>query len=339
MVAPHRRPSPRLNRRKWLQNGSLWLAAAGLAGSSGCISAVAQGAEPDLVWGRRGISDGRFLKPRAMAIDRHDRLFIVDTTGRIQVFDADGTFLYKWSMPETEFGRPTGLAVDHWQAASDDDGDSRLLVADTHYHRMTVFDLTGQILLEKRIGGSAGFAPGEFAFVTDAIRDSQGNYYVGEYGDSDRIQKFDPQGQFMTQWGGTGETPGLFVRPQSLVMDDDDVLWIADACNHRIQAFDCTLEQPQLVALWGERGHSLGELYFPYDLAVGGDGAILVCEYGNQRLQRFDREGRFLGAWGSPGHDPGRLYQPWGVVIDSQDRVHVLDSNNHRVQRLSMSGW
>lgn len=323
-----------LSRRNWLQRSSLWLTAGSLAAASGCIGAVAQGAEPDLVWGRRGLSDGRFLKPRAMAIDRHDRLFIVDTTGRIQVFDADGTFLYKWSMPETEFGRPTGLFVDHWQAASDADSDSRLLVADTHYHRMTVFDLAGQILLDKRIGGKAGFAPGEFAFVTDAVRDSQGNFYVGEYGDSDRIQKFDPDGTFVAQWGGTGQTPGLFVRPQSLVMDDDDVLWIADACNHRIQAFDCKRSKPELVALWGERGHDPGGLYFPYDLAVCSDQSILVCEYGNQRLQRFTREGELLGGWGSPGHAPGYLYQPWGVVIDSQNRVHVLDSNNHRVQRV-----
>ncbi len=269
-----------------------------------------------------------------MTIDRHDRLFIADTTGRIQVFDADGTFLHKWSMPEIEYGRPTGLAVDHWQAASDADTDSRLLVADTHYHRMTVFDLAGNLLLEKRIGGTAGFEPGEFAFVTDAVRDSRGNYYVGEYGDSDRIQKFDPRGRFLTQWGGTGRTPGLFVRPQSLVMDPEDTLWIADACNHRIQAFDCREEQPRQVALWGEFGHDPGQLYFPYDLTLRADGSLIICEYGNQRLQHFSADGRFLASWGGPGHAPGQLYQPWGVVTDSRGRVHVLDSNNHRVQRI-----
>ena len=42
------------------------------------------------VWGRRGISDGRLQKPRAMAIDGHDLLYIVDMTARIQVFTTDG---------------------------------------------------------------------------------------------------------------------------------------------------------------------------------------------------------------------------------------------------------
>lgn len=307
-----------------------------LAATAGCVPGAA-GGEPDLVWGRRGMSDGRFLKPRAIAIDRNDRLFIVDTTGRIQVFDAEGTFLRKWRMPETRFGRPTGLTVDHWQVSSDDDRDSRLLVADTHYHRMTIFDLTGTLLLEQRIGGEAGFEPGQFAFVTDATRDSRGNFYIGEYGDSDRIQKFDPDGRFLTQWGGTGSEPGRFLRPQSLLMSGEDLLAIADAGNHRIQIYDCRRDQPRQIACWGVRGHDPGQLFYPYDLSLCPDGSFLVCEYGNQRLQRFDREGQFISDWGAPGHEPGQLYQPWGVVLDSRRRVHVLDSNNHRIQRFPLA--
>ncbi|MEP6169545.1 MAG: hypothetical protein ABJ208_12650, partial [Rhodopirellula bahusiensis] len=64
----------------------------GLSSLNGCV-ASAMGGTPELVWGRRGLSDGRFLKPRAMAIDPDDQLYIVDTTGRIQVFDVDGQHL------------------------------------------------------------------------------------------------------------------------------------------------------------------------------------------------------------------------------------------------------
>ena len=78
--------------------------------SVGCVP-TGQGPLPDLVWGRRGMSEGRFLKPRAITIDDEDRLYIVDTTGRIQVFDTDGNFIRFWSTPETANGRPTGLAI------------------------------------------------------------------------------------------------------------------------------------------------------------------------------------------------------------------------------------
>jgi DNA-binding beta-propeller fold protein YncE len=213
-----------------------------------------------------------------------------------------------------------------------------LLVADTHYNRMLAFALDGQPLPEHQIGGTAGHGPGEFAFVTDAVCDAQGNYYVGEYGDSDRIQKFDSHGEFICQWGGTGDSDGLFVRPQSLVIDSQNRLWVADACNHRIQRFDLSTTPPTHLDTFGTLGHELGQFYYPYDLALARDGTVIVCEYGNQRLQRLDDTGRGIATWGSPGHGDGQLYQPWGVVIDSRNRIHVLDSNNHRVQRLRMFG-
>jgi sugar lactone lactonase YvrE len=285
-----------------------------------------------LVWGRRGLSSGRFLKPRAITIDTDDQLYIVDTTGRIQVFDADGILLRLWKTLQTKNGRPTGLAIQPPSVAGDP---AKLLVADTHYYRMLVYDLQGNLMDDSQIGGTAGLASGEFAFVTDAVCDQQGCFYIGEYGDSDRIQKFDPDGNFMTQWGGTGREPGQFVRPQSLVVQGT-TLWVVDACNHRIQRFDLQPETPQLIDVWGCEGVGLGQFYYPYDLALASDGSVVVCEYGNNRLQRLDAAGHPLSIWGGPGFEPGQLYQPWGIVVDSQDRVHVLDSNNHRVQRLAL---
>ena len=311
-------------------------AMAGIAGAttlamSGCVP---QGSSPipQLVWGRRGMSNGRFLKPRAMTIDDSDHLYIVDTTGRIQVFDSDGTFQRVWKTPQTENGRPTGMA---FESKAGLDQSPKLLVADTHYYRMLVYRPDGSMVEEEWIGGTSGHSPGEFAFVTDAVCDKHGNYYIGEYGSSDRIQKFAPNGEFMTQWGGTGREPGKFVRPQSLVVQGD-VLIVCDACNHRIQRFDLTQETPELIDVWGKEGSETGEFYYPYDLALASDGTLIVCEYGGQRLQRLTKDGDWIASWGGPGFKPGQLYQPWGVVIDSRDRVHILDSNNHRVQRIAL---
>ncbi len=305
------------------------LMAAACALSTGCVP-VGLGSRPDLVWGRRGFSDGRFLKPRAITIDSNDDMYIVDTTGRIQVFDGDGNFLRVWSTPQTKNGRPTGLAVVPQEA-----GEPRVLVADTHYYRMLSYTIDGELQEGEQIGGTAGHSPGEFAFVTDAVCDRHGCFYIGEYGDSDRIQKFDPDGNFLTQWGGTGREPGKFVRPQSLVVRGD-VLWAVDACNHRIQRYDIRPETPELIDIWGKQGEKPGEFFYPYDLAIAGDDTVLVIEYKNQRVQRLSPEGEFIASWGGPGFEPGQLNQPWGIVVDSNDRVHVLDSNNHRVQRISL---
>ena len=299
---------------------------------TGCVPSIqgrrSQDRFPELIWGRRGLSDGRFIKPRAIAIDADDQLYIVDTTGRIQVFDVDGQFLRNWSTPQIDNGKPTGLAIQDFG-----ESEKRLLVADTHYYRMLAYTVDGQLLEEAQIGGTAGHQPGEFAFVTDAVSDRQGCFYIGEYNASDRIQKFDSDGNYLTQFGGNGNQPGKFVRPQSLVIHRD-VLWVCDSCNHRIQRFDIRESMPRLIDIWGGPGTASGQFYYPYDLAIASDGSVVVVEHKNNRIQRFDQDGQWIASWGGPGFEPGELNGPWGIVVDSKDQVHILDSSNHRVQRI-----
>jgi DNA-binding beta-propeller fold protein YncE len=301
----------------------VFLAAAALAVSlAGCDGSSNTMGHLEYVWGRQGVSDGRFQKPRAIAIDANDRIYVVDMTARIQVFDTQGRFLRAWQTPEHENGRPTGLSVGR---------DGRILVADTHYYRVLIYSPEGQLL--QTLGGAQGQKPGQFGLVSDVVEDSEGNYYVSEYGEYDRIQKFTHEGRFILQWGGHGAEPGQFSRPQSMAIDENDRIFVADACNHRIQVFD---RQGTLVKLWGGQGALPGKLYYPYGVALAPDGSVLVAEFGNHRVQRFTRDGRSTGCWGSQGRGAGQLYNPWGLVLDSQGRMHVLDTNNHRVQVVGM---
>jgi DNA-binding beta-propeller fold protein YncE len=274
----------------------------------------------DKVWGRRGVSEGRFQKPRAITIDHQDRIYVVDMTARIQVFDANGEFLYGWRTPEKEVGKPTGLS-----AAKD----GRILVADTHYYRVLIYSPDGQLL--QTIGGTRGEEPGQFDLVRDAVQDSQGYYYVSESGEYDRIQKFTSDGKPLLQWGGHGSRPGQLSLPQSLAVDEEDRIWVADAGNHRIQVFDA---QGRVLDVWGTQGRQPGQLYYPYDLVLGPDGLVYVSEFGNHRIQRFTRDGQPRGCWGTYGRQKGQLWDPWGLVRDSRGRIHVLDTKNHRVQKV-----
>ena len=281
----------------------------------------------DRLWGRPGVSDGRLQKPRAIAIDGMDRVYIVDKTARIQVFTTEGRFLVGWQTPEFANGKPSGLTIDV---------DGNLLVADTHYFRVLTYTPQGALLADKTIGGTHGHQPGQFGFVTDVVRDSHGNYYIAEYGEYDRIQKFASDGEFLFQWGGHGSEPSQFVRPQNLAIDDSDQIWVADACNHRIQVFDASRRPVRLVRQWGTPGSEPGQLSYPYDLALDGCGHVYVCEFGNSRVQKFTLDGKFVGSWGKIGREPGELYNPWALDLDSQGRVYVLDTYNHRVQRIRL---
>ncbi len=278
---------------------------------------------PDLVWGQHGgTRDGYFSKPRAAAIDKQDRLFIVDFTARIQSFDLDGNHLgHTWTTPDFRNGRPSGLGIDN---------DGNLIVCDSHYHCLRIYTAEGKEL--RKIGGEAGTNPGQWGYVSDCVQDADGNYYVSEFGLNDRITKLDRDGKFVACWGEPGQGPGQFNRVRALALSPDGQhIYAADACNHRIQVLTLNGE---FVRQFGEPGDGPGQLRYPYDLAFGPGGELYVVEYGNHRVQKFTADGKSLATWGSPGHGPGQLASPWGVVVDRRGRVHVIDSENHRVQRV-----
>lgn len=278
-------------------------------------------AQPELVWGRKGILDGSLVKPRAIAIDSQDRLYLVDWTARIQAFDRDGVFAgLCFTTPDYRNGRPSGLSVD---------ADDNLVVSDSHYHCVRIYSPAGALL--RTIGGSAGTAPGQLAYVSDALRDARGNFYIAEFGDNQRISKFDADGRFLKCWGEPGSEPGQFARVRALALGPDGLLYAADACNHRIQVFTT---EGELLRVWGSAGAEPGQLSYPYDLAFGPGPCLYVVEYGNQRVQKFTPEGESLGIWGGPGRAPGRLASPWALGVDRRGRVHVVDSENDRVQRI-----
>jgi DNA-binding beta-propeller fold protein YncE len=305
----------RIQRRPFL---ALLLGAPTAAILGGCDDERGKAGRLRAVWGRGGISEGRFNKPRAMAIDANDLIYIVDITARIQVFNTEGEFLRGWQTPVHDNGRPTGLSIDRH---------GNLLVADTHYFRLLTYSPQGELL--ETLGGTFGHAPGEFGFVTDAVEDSEGNLYISEYGEYDRIQKFSPDRKFILEWGGHGSDSGLFARPQSMAIDADDQLWVSDACNHRIQVFDTG---GRLIQSWGTHGSEPGQLAYPYGLVLDGQGHVYVTEYGNHRVQKFTVDGRSVGCFGSDGRAPGELLYPWALVRDSRGQLYVLDTGNNRVQ-------
>lgn len=269
------------------------------------------------VFGGVGLGPGAFTYPRAITTDRRGSVFVADKSGRIERFAADGAFETQWTMPETEAGKPIGLAVH---------ADGRVFVADTHYHRVMVFDRDGRTLGSF---GRQGTGDGEFQLPSDVAIDRDGYIYVSEYHENDRITKWSPDLKFVK---ALGESPidGLRLsRPAGIDIDDEQTLWVADACNHRIVRLS---RDGEVLATFGHFGHEPGELRYPYDLTVAPDGTIMVCEYEGNRLQWFTKDGRSVRVWGKRGREPGELSAPWGATYGPDGNVYIVDSLNRRVQ-------
>lgn len=278
---------------------------------------------PELAWGKKGVRDGEFSRPRAVTLDPTGHLFVVDFTARVQMFDRTGRHLgLTFTPPDFRNGRPSGLGVDNR---------GRLMVADSHYHCVRVYEVAGdpptatEVL---KLGGDPGSQPGHFGYVSDVVQDADGFYYLSEFGETDRISKLAPDGSFVTCWGRNGTGPGEFNRVRALALGPDGLLYCADACNHRVQVFE---RDGTFVRQFGEAGSAPGQLSYPYDLCFTRSGELAVVERGNHRVQRFTPAGEPRGVWGGLGV----LADPWGLVSDPRDgRLFVADTEHHRMVRI-----
>ncbi len=271
------------------------------------------------VIGTRGTGLGQFNKPRSVAVDAHDNLYVADMTGRVQKFSSDGVFLLSWQMPQTDLGRPKGMCRD---------GAGNIVVLEPHYSRVNHFSIEGKLV---RQWGEPGTNAGQVYFPRSAAVNSKGEIYISEYGLTERVQHFSAQGNtFLNIFGAPGGGAGEFNRAEGIGIGPQDQVVVADSCNHRVQIFS---PAGKYLRTYGRAGRARGELSYPCDVRVDAAGYQYVCEFGNSRIQIFDAQDRPLELLGGVGAAPGQFSNPWGIALDSAGNLYVADSMNHRVQK------
>jgi DNA-binding beta-propeller fold protein YncE len=167
--------------------------------------------------------------------------------------------------------------------------------------------------------------------------DREGNLYVVDAANY-RVQKFDPNGDFITMWGQQGIEDGQFrftsEHPMGqLVMggvavDAENNVNVTDLNNARVQKFDPT---GQFLGKWGEFGRIGGKLNLPYGIAIDSAGNIYVSDFQNNWGMKFDNSGTWitdLEPFGIPGF----------MAVDAQDNVYVTDFEAHAVRKFDSTG-
>jgi DNA-binding beta-propeller fold protein YncE len=66
--------------------------------------------------------------------------------------------------------------------------------------------------------------------------DGAGDVYVTDTGNH-RVEKFDKEGNFITQWGGFGNGDGQFNFPYGIAVDAKGSVFVIDSGNTRVQQF------------------------------------------------------------------------------------------------------
>jgi len=257
--------------------------------------------------------------PRSLNVGPDDELYVLDNAGRVLVYDSNDKLIKQWEMPAYEIGKPEGVCLLK---------NGEIAVADTHYHRVVFFDQTGNVL---RMLGEYGEDPGQFIYPVSVIQDPEGNIYVCEYGNNDRVQKFSEDGRYLLEFGKVGTGPGEFQRPAGIIWNDGKV-YVADAINNRIQVFS---DQGEFLEVLGVNTGGI-PLYYPYDIAIDGNtNELYIVEYGSGRITKTDLQGKILGRFGKTGRNQGEFMTPWGLTVNSQDQVFVADTGNRLIVKLT----
>jgi ABC-type Fe3+ transport system permease subunit len=269
--------------------------------------------------GSRGAGPGEFNKPRSVALDAEDNLYVADMTGRVQKFSPDGKYLLCWQLPETDLGKPKGMCRDR---------QGNLVVLEPHYQRVNHFTTQGR--LAAQWGGHLTNS-GPFSLPRAVAVNSRDEVVISEYTLAERVQVFAPRGgQCLLEFGRAGTGPGEFNRAEGVAVGPADRIYVADSCNHRVQVF---APDGRFLRAYGRAGTGPSEFSYPYDIQVDEAGRQYVCEFGNSRIQVFDANDRLIEVLGRAGGAPGEFANPWSLALDSQGNLYVADSQNHRVQK------
>lgn len=274
-----------------------------------------------LEWGHSGAQTGAFRSPRAITAHRKE-VYVIDKTGRIQVFDFDGQPVRNWRTPSPDNGTPTAISFSRANT---------VLIADTHYSRIIEYSIEGE---ELGRWGEYGSRAGRFIYPTDIEEAPDGTLFVSEYGeDAERVQVFSPEREPLRQWGTHGNDEGQFSRAMALELGTDGTIYVCDSDNHRVQCFS---PEGEWLRSLGGFGDAPGQLKYPFDISLASNGALFVCEYGNNRVSHFSPGHNFVRHYGRPGRDRGEFSGPRGVAVSDEGLLFIADTGNDRVVRFSV---
>jgi len=287
-------------------------------------------------WGEQGSENSKFNNPRGIALDSSGNIFVVDAKNfRIQKFDNKGKFLKSWGSKGNytgQFNDPSGISIDI---------DGYVYVSDMGYHRIQKFSNNGDFI---DIWTSIGLENGFFNEPDDIAIDSENNVYIAD-AKNHRIQKFNKDGHFLQKWGKQGSGAGQFDlfltgkineddTSMGLAIDINDIIYVTDSGNHRIQKFDT---DGNYIGGWGKKGSGDGDFSIHVDIILDSNNYVYVSDIGNNCIQKFSSDGQFIRKI-SGSNGLYTIANPTGLAVDKNDYLYVINIGTFQILKFDSQG-
>ena len=151
-----------------------------------------------------------------------------------------------------------------------------------------------------------------------------------------RIQQFNVQtGNSVKSFGKKGTGDGEFQNPNSVCVDEEGRVIVADFYNNRIQVLS---QDGEPLFQFGNSGPE--KLSNPRS-CIYHESKFIVSDRGNNCLKVFDNTGKFLYKIGEEGQGDGQLKRPHGLCLQKCGNHHnllVCNRVNGRVDQFTVDG-
>ncbi len=245
----------------------------------------------------------------------------------IIVVNREGQIIEDWTQWDDLFKRPHAIYISPY------DPEKRVWVVDDHSHAIYIFSNDGQQLLQTLgtpdVAGADGTHFNRPTFIAWA---PDGSFYVADGYNGTRVAKFDAEGNFLLDFGLSGE-PGTETRPGYMnnvhgvaVDPNTSRVFVNDRDNHRIQIFDA---QGNYLSEW-RINVSPSSLHF---IQIGADGNAVVFDRNTHKMLKYDLEGHLIYSWGTIGTFPGTLWGVHGMSTDQEGNLYVAEVDAGRFQK------
>lgn len=255
----------------------------------------------------------------------------------IFVVDSEGNFVENWDFMNDLFSQQPCGRGPHKIKISPYDQDKHVWIIDDQLHMIYKFTHDGELVYSHGELGVRGRGPNNFDRPTDIAWLPDGTYFISDGYGGKRVAKFDPDGNFIMDWGQEpadpdNPGPGEFNNPHSIQISSDRRLYVVDRGHERMQVFD---ENGNFLDMWTLRSpnwpDSQNTLFVNH--LIDTDDNIWVANAPPGRIEKYDLEGNHLYGWGASGTEAGRLACSHGFTTDQDGNLYIADCFAGRVQK------
>lgn len=196
--------------------------------------------------------EAQLLDPINLCFDTNGNMYVADSRrGQVVIIDKNGASA--GAIGKKSELKPTSVLVK----------DERVFVCDLKSQTIKIFGLKDRGFISS-IPKEGSKEEAKLYSPTNTAMDEEGNLYVTDTG-AFRIQKYDPDGEFLMSIGSHGDALGQFARPKGIAVDKEGRVYVVDAAFENVQIFDKT---GKLLLFFAEPGGSPVSLVLPAGIQI-----------------------------------------------------------------------